>query len=403
MPQMIDKDTEKRLISASQKIEQMHGRREDEQEGQWKELQFPFTLSEGLARLTKDELTVIRRRLEVKKASSLKKAELVALFSEVIPTKVEEIFSVWDQERLGLIRKLIRQGGLVPAAEVEVKAVDSLCLSGLVFSGMNDGQEVLAIPADLIEIIQSLEVSEVLLEKMTRNSEWIRLTHGLLYYYGTLKPDKLIQMLEKYTKSPVDRTVFARVIDEAIQYYGECEINQYGYTHFKVADPERVLHEQQSRIGLEYFPFTKEQLWIAGERDYVDRNHSYRQFVKFLTNEYKMNPADADQLAEECVLVIQNGIGPNEMIDILQHHLEFPTMAAVDDLMKVVVAMINNTKQPFLKGYTSIELSTKMKVKSQPSSSAQKDNVINLATKTMGRNDACLCGSGKKYKKCCGR
>ncbi|MDR0445329.1 MAG: SEC-C domain-containing protein [Puniceicoccales bacterium] len=29
--------------------------------------------------------------------------------------------------------------------------------------------------------------------------------------------------------------------------------------------------------------------------------------------------------------------------------------------------------------------------------------VHSLRDKAVGRNDACLCGSGKKYKKCCGR
>ena len=34
--------------------------------------------------------------------------------------------------------------------------------------------------------------------------------------------------------------------------------------------------------------------------------------------------------------------------------------------------------------------------------SAPKKNIPNLAGKKMGRNEPCFCGSGKKYKYCCG-
>ncbi|WP_420490630.1 SEC-C metal-binding domain-containing protein [Neobacillus drentensis] len=34
----------------------------------------------------------------------------------------------------------------------------------------------------------------------------------------------------------------------------------------------------------------------------------------------------------------------------------------------------------------------------------RKNNVVDFTTKkTNSRNDPCSCGSGKKYKKCCGR
>ncbi|MBO4229401.1 MAG: SEC-C domain-containing protein [Clostridia bacterium] len=35
-------------------------------------------------------------------------------------------------------------------------------------------------------------------------------------------------------------------------------------------------------------------------------------------------------------------------------------------------------------------------------SEQKKQPVRNAATKKVGRNDPCPCGSGKKYKKCCG-
>jgi preprotein translocase subunit SecA len=39
----------------------------------------------------------------------------------------------------------------------------------------------------------------------------------------------------------------------------------------------------------------------------------------------------------------------------------------------------------------------------EASGSTEKVRQIKLETPKVGRNDPCPCGSGKKYKKCCGR
>ena len=43
-----------------------------------------------------------------------------------------------------------------------------------------------------------------------------------------------------------------------------------------------------------------------------------------------------------------------------------------------------------------------MQEASDPSAQAPVKTIVNKAPK-VGRNDPCPCGSGKKYKKCCGR
>ena len=60
------------------------------------------------------------------------------------------------------------------------------------------------------------------------------------------------------------------------------------------------------------------------------------------------------------------------------------------ELQKLLVeinSFINNTRLWRLKGYTLNELNS---------------DYNNTSTPKIGRNDPCNCGSGKKYKKCCG-
>jgi uncharacterized protein YecA (UPF0149 family) len=62
---------------------------------------------------------------------------------------------------------------------------------------------------------------------------------------------------------------------------------------------------------------------------------------------------------------------------------------------------MNNTREWFLKGYTSTEVFSEEKKSLNPLPSSP-NNIIDIRTKKKGgRNEPCPCGSGKKYKKCC--
>lgn len=69
----------------------------------------------------------------------------------------------------------------------------------------------------------------------------------------------------------------------------------------------------------------------------------------------------------------------------------------------------NNTRQWVLKGHTPKELFEEEKKHMKPLPAKPFDptraesNVFSLhSRKKIGRNDPCPCGSGKKFKKCCG-
>ena len=53
----------------------------------------------------------------------------------------------------------------------------------------------------------------------------------------------------------------------------------------------------------------------------------------------------------------------------------------------------------------NIEQNTEIKqiIKGQANDSKEKEHHTIKNTKKVGRNDPCICGSGKKYKNCCGK
>lgn len=381
-------------------------RREEEEKQYkkfWAEIKVPFTLDEGLSKYTKYELDTIRKTLKITNASSLRKAELIALLQERIPEYLEQIVFQLDVERFKLLTNIANNGGQIIAPNLEDDQIQYFRANGLIYTGTFKEKKILAAPKELVGQITAWKNNVNIKATVKRNTEWIKLTRGLLYYYGTLSESQLVQMVEEYTKESINVEELLAVIVNANSYLEEIYIDNGLFSNGRVFDPERVQKEHQSRSNVPFYPFTKQQLLTAGEPGFVEKNQSYVQLVKFLTKNFEIDREEADDIAEECVYATRIGDGPNDVLEFLSHTFEFDDMEIIQELMDKVVHLMNNTREWFLKGYTSTELMAQEKKHLSPLPATKTPSNEGKKVVKIGRNDPCPCGSGKKYKKCCGR
>ncbi|MED1470367.1 SEC-C metal-binding domain-containing protein [Bacillus salipaludis] len=398
---VMDKQLEKGLLKALSGFKKMSKDIEGKQEQKhWGNLNVPVTLQEQLGKMTKSELDNIRKNLDLKGVSSLKKAELVTVLQEMIPKSLEQVCLPFDAECFRLLTKIAHNGGHMIAPDLEPHQIEYFRARGLIFTGTFQGKRILAVPDELIVPIISLEDNKNLTSIINRNTEWIKLTYGLCYYYGTLSTAQLSEMLETFTKEPLRLREFLDVIHHANSYHKGINLNEEGFSNRRVFDPKRVKQEHRMRESVAFFPFTKKQLLKAGEAGFVEKNQSYLEFVQFLTLYFEMDREAADSIVEECVYATRIGDGPNEVMQYLGSVLEFESLETVQAIMDQVVHLMNNTKRWFLKGYTPIELREHSLKPELLTSPKQTEGITN---EKIGRNNPCPCGSGKKYKKCCGR
>lgn len=369
----------------------------------WAEIKVPFTLDEALREYTKYELDTIRKTLKIKNASSLKKAELIALLTERIPEYLEQIAFQLDVERFKLLISIANNNGQIIAPNLEDDQINYFRKNGLIYTGTFKGKKILAAPNELIEQIASWKNNMKIRATVKRNTEWIKLTRGLLYYYGTLSRSQLVKMIEEYTKETINVEEYCSVILEANSYHEELFMDEGLYSNIRVFDPEKVQQEHQSRHSIPFYPFTKQQLLTSGELGFVEKNQGYVQLVKFITKNFEINREEADNVVEECVYATKIGDGPNDVLHFLSRTFEFDNMEIVQELMDKVVHLMNNTREWFLKGYTSTELHAQEKKHLRLLPTTKVNHKDDKRVVKIGRNDPCPCGSGKKYKKCCGR
>ncbi|MGM0845717.1 MAG: YecA family protein [Bacillota bacterium] len=398
---MADKQTE---AAVKNMLSGLHDMKEDFERKRykklWSEMSVPFTLHDALSKYKKHELDDIRKMIDIQGVSSLKKAELQEVLEERI-LALGGNYLRWDAERLELLIKIARNGGHLPTGDLGWEQVDYFRETGLIYSGTINGKHSLAIPQELIHPILEAGSDASVQSIIKRNTEWLNLTRGLLYYYGTLSVPNMIDMLEKYTKKSLPLREYFYVIHERNLYRkGDIISDDEGYSDTRIIDSKRVKQEHRSRSELDYYNFTKEQLLKAGTPDYIERNQSYFKLLDYLLKNFDIDRDEADSLVKECAYAARAGIGPNQVLEFLGKTFEFGSMEALQEVMNHVVHLMNNTREWFLKGHTSTELSTveMNHLRALPSRNSQKEKeVIKI-----GRNEPCTCGSGKKYKKCCG-
>jgi hypothetical protein len=360
------------------------------------------SLKEGLSALKVADLHDIRKKLQIKNISSLKKAELIQYLAVAVPIVVSNIIRQFDERRLFLIKSIIANGGVISAKDIAIEEMEYFPKTGFMFTDFRNGNPVVMIPLELLPSLEEIVRDETILADVKRNTNWIKITRGLLYYYGTVPHDKLVDLVEKYMPIHPHYLAFNHAIFEAMEYYQEIYIDRYGYSYWEVLDPLVILEEQASRKTIDYYPFSRQQLLEAGETNFVERPKGYSRFLSLLTQEYRMPKQEAMELVEDCIMNVKLGAQPGQILQYLQTELTFESLEAVQKLMDAVVLIMNNTREWYLKGFTSEELFAQEKKELLPFPN-KKGDVISLQTRQkVGRNDPCPCGSGKKFKKCCG-
>lgn len=395
----IDRDTEEMLIRVLTQMKEDRYKYELKREARlWGNIQGPPVLKDLLSNYTKDELSEIRQNLELKGLSTLKKQELINALQTGIINSAHSIFNLFDDFRYKLVKTIARNDGFTAKFDLEPEQIDYFRSRGIIFTGSLNGKKVLAMPPEIVSEFKNIDNS-YFRQNIKRNTEWIRLVQGILFYYGTLNFVDLVKITERTTNKEI--TNIPEMIDillDAMEFYEEIRFDVHGFSHYRVFDSDMVLQEHNKRPGVAYYPFTYEQFYKAGMPGYVDKNYAFRQFSHFLVDYYDIDIDEAEAVVEECVYAVRIGEPVGSIIEFLQGQFEMDDEETLKEFVEQVNFLSNNTRQWFLKGYSPEELSRKDNKRVIPFP-GNRDK-INAA---VGRNDPCPCGSGKKYKKCCGK
>ena len=163
-----------------------------------------------------------------------------------------------------------------------------------------------------------------------------------------------------------------------------------------------------------YIPTVDEILDYA-KHGYPSENPSYKKLENFLREELHLNTV---QVIELMYIVFKEFSMDGKLSDIMEEfnnkNVIFDSEKQTEEFAAIMMNVNNNTRMLDFRGYTPNEIA---RMSSPKASSAVMPSMVpmgslastpsfipsNAATKKIYPNDPCPCGSGKIYKKCCGR
>ena len=228
------------------------------------------------------------------------------------------------------------------------------------------------------------------MENLKERSKGAAYIDGLMIHYGMIDGAEVYRLLTEGESDFINK--------EDLDFY----INYIfrGYEAFKPANslihpyllvPEDVYAEICARPNVAY-DYNNFDYYIALGEDFKG---SWTPEIMNLRSELIKNgikEKEVDSVVTELIYNVKNEIGTMSIVDLLEKRgINFNEGAKETEVLITAVAAVYNTTPIWtLKGTSPLDLEARSKT------------TVHVEKK-VGRNDPCPCGSGKKYKKCCGK
>ncbi len=357
-----------------------------------------YTLQEILPHKTVAELRSLARINRISACGKMKKAELISALSEALPNPeiMKPALCCLEQQEWDFFQKVAGQRQLAD----NLIFVDSFLATqefGYLQAFFDDGKMVFVVPEEIRNVFTEMihDGTAAVIERSILIDRYARAAVNL---YGIIPFDELLalfnqQNTEKTTEDELFSTLL-QYIDEDSDY---CFWEEYlVHSDFEDNDFQGVAVLEKAVMGKERYTPAKEKFLQYADSDYSEPTPQVEQLETYLLANLVTDSRAAFDIVQEIALACMAEAPIKEIMDVFdQFGVEFSTKAQVEQLMPYITGIWNNSRIWLNKGHTPSEMRN---IDERPLL-----RVLPGGDKRPGRNDPCPCGSGKKYKKCCGR
>lgn len=306
--------------------------------------------------MPKSELDERRRMLKLKGAGNLNKAALAKAVAAAVLQRAEVLFELIELEQYEWLKKLAAADGVVAVTDEDFTSLEWLYNIGWISFGHVENQRAIVMSAELRAIFLRVD-NEGLRKIAEQNSRWIILASGLVYYYGVLSHQEMVEALTQLTGEAVEvERLKAVVAINAAEGAWSIALEDEWFFDFRVWDAEATRQEQDEYEELAPYPFTYEQLYTAGQVDFIERNAAVDKLLQLLLKEWQCDEEEARVRLDDWVTLLKNGDGISEVIEIIEDSMGFPSKKVAKKVVDLLVELHNSTRQWVLKGHTPQEL-----------------------------------------------
>ena len=360
----------------------------------------------------------------------------------LLPNTMRELLIPAEEENLDTFEAVMEKGKFVPTDEEQEKLA-LFHTFGYVVTFKDNKIEV---PEDVKAVYSILQEEDY--RRFHKKAAWLQkclMCFELVHLVGPVKV--LYRMYKQRKELDAGYEEFRTVLKAIPERFcpnvlrGDLMISKAALEN----DAYKRLMEKQRQIP--YYIPTEEEIVSYFKHRYPACSPEYQKLWRFFHDTMHREEEDCDSYCQDAFEMFSSGDMVFDYMDMLnEENLVFPTEEAVRDFAPIVMEASNSTHMFELRGHTPSELSERLPAVSAkghatsiaplstnaatmleanrsellskgftldlestgvsfPADSFSKgaSEKVETKIKKVYPNDPCPCGSGKKYKKCCGR
>ncbi len=365
-------------------------------------------LPEILEKLEEGDLFLIAENYGIRDPQKIGASQIVKKLSKIIPSpkKLAEKLLLTEADEYELFLKLLGKK-FFKTSSIYYGKYGYLKKRGIIFSFYNDQGFYLCIPEQIKEGYDKINKAKFKKEH-DRIQLVLKYIKGLCNLYGIVSPDKVVEIFNSQNDEKINKLEFNKILKKLFGreqqftfHKGFIADGSFEYDNYEDFDPllerssDKPYYIPEKNKLLKYsddddFEMTPQ---LSALKDYVLENMCQdEQMVEYLMD-------DVDLCCSmECSL-------DEVFFEFERRGIYFENIQELRKVTSLIMEVYNNSRIWSNRGHTPSELH-------EGKEGRVRDIIggpVNVTFKNreakdkVGRNDPCPCGSGKKYKKCCGR
>ncbi|PZE19326.1 YecA family protein [Paenibacillus xerothermodurans] len=360
-------------------------------------------LKDILPVLTKARLSFLAANYQLPGRSKMKKLELAdALYQHLTDVNVlRNAILLAESEEWEIVHRLLK-APYVQDNTIFPGMYLFLMDKGLVYSFYKEANLFILIPEEIKEAYGKLPL-KAFREERDRLQLILQYINASANLYGICPLAKVIEIFNIQNERPLTEAelygAYTKITSRARTWYFERGnvINDYfGYE----AEDEMELLLEQVKDKPYYIP-DKQELLKYADSGYFEKTPQLNRLQEYVSQHLCKDETLVDDLVDDIQLACSMEDSLDAIIyEFQRRSISFTKREQLQAILPLIMDVYNHTRIWSNRGHTPAELGSGF------SQSKNKNNVIYLGQQAVsskvGRNDPCPCGSGKKYKKCCG-
>lgn len=215
--------------------------------------------------------------------------------------------------------------------------------------------------------------------------------------YGIISQDDFIELFNSQNERKTDiDEMFSILIKYVSIGYGYCFWDEFivndDFEENDFVDVADYIHATYSKPR--YMPGKQEFLKYA-DWEYIEETQQLNKLRVYINRHLSKDEDLTEDIIEEIYFLAKTEAKPQEYINLLEENGIYLELEQLQPLIGMICDLHNNTRLWINNGHTPNEIGLKQ--------SGRIPHLVNepMRVVKVGRNEACPCESGKKYKKCC--